>query len=80
MSVRFRSATLKGVGLKASERHRRHVEDIVRGLDVDCRTEKKGSPYQLVVAKNRKSYEARCEERRKDLEAIATLSAAGRAT
>ena len=59
---------------KAAERRRRHVEDSLHGGDVDCRTQRGSSPHVLVCTKNRKSYEARCEQRRSDLEAITTLT------
>ena len=62
--------------LKAAEAHRRHVEhSITRDeCDLDCHTEKKGSPYTLVCNKNQASYLRRVEQRRQDLDTLNRLS------
>ena len=61
--------------LKAHVEKRRHVEEEIRaaGVDVDCRTERRGSPHTLVCTKNQASYDARVRERKADLEALARL-------
>jgi 2OG-Fe(II) oxygenase superfamily len=55
---------------------REHLERAIgrHGLDMTCQTERKGSPQTLVCAKNRKSYQRRCEEYRKDILALKTLA------
>jgi hypothetical protein len=60
---------------KAREADRCHVEDSIRQghLDIDCATERKGSPHVLVCSKNQASYERRLEQRRADLEDLARL-------
>jgi hypothetical protein len=62
---------------KAREADRRHVEDSIRQgrCDVDCSTERKGSPHVLVCTKNQASYERRVAQRRADLEDLARLEA-----
>ncbi len=62
---------------KAAESHRRHVADSIRDgrLDIDCATERKGSPHVLVCRKNRASYERRVEQRRVDLDDLQRLGA-----
>jgi len=62
---------------KAREADRRHVEDSVRqcGHDVDCSTERKGSPHLLVCTKNHASYERRVAQRRADLDDLTRLKA-----
>lgn len=54
--------------LKAREADRSHVEDSIRQgrHDVDCITERKGSPHVLVCSKNQASYERRVTQRRAD--------------
>lgn len=62
---------------KAREADRRHVEDQVRQgrCDVDCSTERKGSPHVLVCTKNQASYERRVAQRRADLDDLTRLKA-----
>jgi predicted 2-oxoglutarate/Fe(II)-dependent dioxygenase YbiX len=62
---------------KAREADRRHVEDSIRQgrHDVDCSTERKGSPHVLVCTKNQASYERRVAQRRADLDDLARLKA-----
>lgn len=62
---------------KAREVERRHVEDSIRQgrCDVDCSTERKGSPHVLVCTKNQASYERRVAQRRADLDDLARLKA-----
>jgi predicted 2-oxoglutarate/Fe(II)-dependent dioxygenase YbiX len=62
---------------KAREADRRHVEDSIRQgrHDVDCSTERKGSPHVLVCTKNQASYVRRVAQRRADLDDLARLKA-----
>ena len=62
---------------KARESDRCHVEDSIRQghLDIDCTTERKGSPHVLVCSKNQASYERRVKQRRADLDDLARLGA-----
>ena len=62
---------------KAREADRRHVEDSIRQgrHDVDCSTERKGSPHVLVCTKNQASYERRVAQRRVDLDDLQRLEA-----
>ncbi|MBS0304077.1 MAG: 2OG-Fe(II) oxygenase [Proteobacteria bacterium] len=62
---------------KAREAERRHVEDSIRQgrCDVDCSTERKGSPHVLVCTKNQASYERRVAQRRADLDDLTRLEA-----
>lgn len=62
---------------KAVEADRNHVEASIRsnGCDVDCVTEKRGRPYDLVCTKNQASYEKRAQQRKKDLKEQARLAA-----
>jgi hypothetical protein len=62
---------------KAREADRRHVEDSIRQgrHDVDCGTERKGSPHVLVCTKNQASYERRVAQRRADLDDLTRLKA-----
>lgn len=62
---------------KARQAERDHVEDSIRqgGLDLDCSTERKGSPHVLVCRKNQASYERRVAERRADLDDLQRLGA-----
>jgi hypothetical protein len=66
----LRSADQEVWRFKAREADRRHVEDSIRQghLDVDCITERKGSPHVLVCSKNQASYERRVAQRRADLD------------
>jgi len=71
----LRSADQEVWRFKAREADRRHVEDSIRQghLDVDCTTERKGSPHVLVCNKNQASYERRVVQRRKDLDDLQRL-------
>jgi hypothetical protein len=62
---------------KAREADRRHVVDAIRQgrHDVDCSTERKGSPHVLVCTKNQASYERRVAQRRADLDDLTRLKA-----
>lgn len=71
----LRSADEEVWRFKAREADRRHVEDSIRQgrHDVDCSTERKGSPYALVCSKNQASYERRVAQRRGDLDDLQRL-------
>jgi hypothetical protein len=71
----LRSADEEIWRFKAREADRRHVEDSIRQghEDVDCSTERKGSPHVLVCSKNQASYERRVAQRRKDLDDLQRL-------
>ena len=73
----LQSASQEVWRFKAREGDRLHVEDSIRQsrCDVDCATERKGSPYVLVCSKNRASYEKRVEQRRADLDDLQRLGA-----
>jgi len=60
---------------RAAEANRRHVEDSIRRSDCDVVTEtdRVGRPYALVCTKNKKSYQRRVAQRKKDLEDRARL-------
>ena len=62
---------------KAREAERRHVEDSIRQgrCDVNCSTERKGSPHVLVCTKNQASYERRVAQRRTDIDDLTRLMA-----
>lgn len=62
--------------LKAVQDRRRHVEQVIRqaGVDVDCRTERRGSPHSLICTKNRRSHERRVQQRAADVDALARLT------
>jgi predicted 2-oxoglutarate/Fe(II)-dependent dioxygenase YbiX len=64
--------------LKAAEATRKHVEATIRqhACDVDCQTQRQGSPYGLVCTKNQASHERRVAQRRQDLEDLALLAPA----
>lgn len=51
---------------RAREEDRRHLSRHLDGADVELRTEKQGSPYTLVVTKNRASYLGRQKQLEKD--------------
>jgi hypothetical protein len=61
--------------LKAAQQFRSHVEGEIRTarVDLDVRTERRGSPHSLVCRKNSASYERRVVQRRQDLADIAIL-------
>jgi hypothetical protein len=75
---RFLQSTSQEVWrFKAREADRRHVEDSIRQgqCDVDCVTERKGSPHVLVCSKNQASYDRRVKQRRTDLDDLQRLGA-----
>ena len=55
---------------------RQHLHQIIErhGLDMTHQTVRQGSPQTLVCTKNRKSYQRRCEQYRKDILALQTLT------
>ena len=57
---------------------RQHVESMISGqrLDIDCQTERKGSPHTLICTKNRASYRRRCAEYAADVAHMRLLVAA----
>ena len=73
----LQSADQEAWRFKAREAERRHVEDSIRQgrHDIDCSTERKGSPHVLVCTKNQASYERRVAQRRADLDDLARLKA-----
>jgi hypothetical protein len=73
----LQSADQEAWRFKAREADRRHVEDSLRQgrCDVDCSTERKGSPHVLVCTKNQASYERRVAQRRADLDDLTRLKA-----
>jgi hypothetical protein len=73
----LQSADQEVWSLKAREADRRHVEDSIRQgrHDIDCSTERKGSPHVLVCTKNQASYERRVAQRRADLDDLTRLKA-----
>jgi predicted 2-oxoglutarate/Fe(II)-dependent dioxygenase YbiX len=73
----LQSADQEAWRFKAREAERRHVEDSIRQgrCDVDCSTERKGSPHVLVCTKNQASYERRVAQRRADLDDLTRLKA-----
>jgi len=73
----LQSADQEAWRFKAREADRRHVEDSIRQgrLDVDCSTERTGSPHVLVCTKNQASCERRVAQRRADLDDLTRLKA-----
>lgn len=59
---------------RAAEARRRHIEQAARHRDVDCATERTGSPHTLVCNKNQASYLRRVAQRKNDLDALARLA------
>jgi predicted 2-oxoglutarate/Fe(II)-dependent dioxygenase YbiX len=61
--------------LRAAERFRRHVEENIRRaqVDVDPRTERRGSPHSLICRKNQASYQRRVAQRKQDIADMAVL-------
>ena len=77
LSEFLRSPSERVWRLKAREEDRSHVQDTIRHsrCDVDCVTERKGSPHVLVCSKNQASYDRRVEQRRMDLDDLRRLGA-----
>ncbi len=63
--------------LKAVEARRKHVEQTIKQhqSDVNCATERVGSPHKLVCTKNQASYQRRVEQRSHDLSVLTSLGA-----
>ena len=61
--------------LKAVEARRKHVELSIsrHASDIDCRTQRSGSPHTLVCTKNQASYELRVTQRKQDLKFLSSL-------
>jgi hypothetical protein len=61
--------------LRAAEQFRRHVEENIRRaqVDVDTRTERRGSPHSLICRKNQASYQRRVAQRKRDVADMAVL-------
>jgi predicted 2-oxoglutarate/Fe(II)-dependent dioxygenase YbiX len=61
--------------LKAAAHVRNHVEGTIGNarVDVDVKTERRGSPHTLICTKNQAGYERRVAQRKKDLADIRTL-------
>ena len=57
---------------------RAHVESTIRirQPDIDCETERKGSPHTLICTKNRATYERRCAAYAEDIANMRLLAAA----
>lgn len=68
--------TVKRFALRAELRS--HLEKVIRAhrLDIDCKTEHRGSPYKLVCTKNRASYRRRLKEYAADVSHMRALIAA----
>jgi hypothetical protein len=62
---------------RAAEPRRQHLESNIRQhhIDLDLRTERRGSPYTLVCTKNQASYEAKLKKFHEDQEHLATVRA-----
>jgi hypothetical protein len=62
---------------RAGQDRRQHVETTIRAgrCDVDCKTERRGSPHTLVCTKNTASYQARLKKYHADQKHLATLRA-----
>ena len=63
---------------RAAQAHRQHVESSIHShhCDLDCETQRRGSPHALLCTKNQASYQRRLTQRKKDLAERARLSAA----
>jgi hypothetical protein len=61
---------------------RQHLHQKIEhhGLDMTHVTDRKGSPQTLVCTKDRRSYQRRCEQYRKDVAALAALAEQARKT
>jgi hypothetical protein len=61
--------------LKAGKERRQHIESQITHaqVDVDTATVKQGNPHMLVCTKNKRSYEARVAQRKRDLAALDAL-------
>ena len=61
--------------LRAAEKFRRHVEETIRRaqVDLETRTEHRGSPHSLICRKNQASYRRRVAQRKQDIADMAVL-------
>jgi predicted 2-oxoglutarate/Fe(II)-dependent dioxygenase YbiX len=61
---------------KAGQQRRQVIEGIIKmhHCDVDCTTERAGSPHTLICTKNQASYRLRAEQRKQDLAWLADLA------
>ena len=59
---------------------RLHVESAITSgrLDIDCQTERRGSPHTLICTKNRATYDRRCAQYADDIAHMRLLAAAPR--
>ena len=62
--------------LRIKQELRDHVEATIRSgpCDIDCHTERKGSPHVLVCTKNQASFERRVKQRRQDVKDLESLA------
>jgi hypothetical protein len=60
---------------RVAEQRRRHLEQRIHsaGCDLECKTERHGSPYSLVCTKNTASYQARLKKYHQDREHLSAL-------
>lgn len=70
-----RDPVAQAARFKMAEHRRAHLEGKIRhhGLDMNCVTERKGSPRTLVCTKTRRTYERECEQHRADCAAMSAL-------
>jgi predicted 2-oxoglutarate/Fe(II)-dependent dioxygenase YbiX len=61
---------------KAAEARRTHLQGVIsqHKCDVDCKTQKGGTPYRLICTKNQASYQRRVEQRAQDVQLLAKLA------
>ncbi len=66
---------------RAAQDRRSHLENTIRqrGCDVDCKTERVGSPHVLVCTKNTASFQARLKKYHEDCQHLATVRTIERA-
>ena len=66
---------------RAAQDRRSHLENIIghRGCDVNCKTERVGSPHVLVCTKNTASFKAQLKKYHEDRQHLATVRAIERA-
>ena len=70
--------TATTVRFRMREKLRAHVASMIRmrKLDIDCKTERTGSPHTLICTKTRATYERRCMQYAEDLAYMRLLVAA----
>ncbi|SJM95788.1 conserved hypothetical protein [Crenothrix polyspora] len=61
---------------KAAEARRTHLAGVIsqHKCDVDCKTQKGGTPYRLICTKNQASYQRRVDQRTQDLQLLNKLA------